>query len=347
VALIVQIINRSGVPISSHRVSAERVVLGRALDSDVILQDPHVNPHHLEIVVDSATGKLMARDMSTINGTWCIEQNKRGSVSRHKSPLNGAGPFFSGQIFELGKTYVRICSTQHAVAPALPLSRWDALGAATSHWWLFVLLGVMLITLDIWDGFLSNPDRKHMAKNAIEALYPILAAGVYAGIWGLVGKIIRHDAKFTSHFTVALAGMLALTCIQVIMPYGVFNLGGWEFQPLIDAAVSGILLLILGLISLSLATHLRNLARFAIAMIAPVLIMVTSVQGIISRAEFRSAPPYDRSLVEPKWQFRQANTVEEFLSVSQDLYAQVDSVKNDATKPALESNHPSEQKNEE
>jgi hypothetical protein len=321
-ALVVQIINRNGVPISSHRIHTHRAVLGRSLDCDVILQDPHINPHHMEIIIDPDSGKLTGRDLSTTNGTWQLNQNKRGVVGRNKAPFNGARPFFSGQVFELGKTYVRICSNQHSVAPALPLSHWDALGAATSHGWLFVLLSVLLVSVEIWDGLLSNPDHKHISKTVVEAFYPILAAGVYAGIWALVGKIIRHDAKFSSHFTVALAGMLALTCVQVIMPYGIFNLGGGELQPLIDSAIGAVLLLILGLISLSLTTHLHPLPRFAVAMIVPVLICVSAAQGVINRAEFRSSPPYDRSLVEPEWQFRKASSVESFLAASQALYVQ-------------------------
>lgn len=320
-ALVVQLINRSGAVIATQTFEKDRIVLGRALDCDVILQDPHVEARHMAVEIDPASQRLSGRDLSTLNGTWRMEQSHRGVPGRRKSRFSDS-PFFSGQVFELGRTHLRICSTAHEVAPALPISRWESLGHALAHWWVYSLLVVMLVVLQIWDSYLSDPKRDKLSQYALNALYPILAAVAFAGLWGFIGKNIRHDAKFPTHLAAALGAVLAVSAFEFIAPYWAFQFGLWQWQGTIIALFSAITVFALGVVTLSMATHLTGVVRTAVASVAPAVLLIPTLLSILGQPDFQPLPPYDRSMVEPATQFRGITEVEEFLEAANQLYAE-------------------------
>lgn len=320
-ALVVQLINRSGAVIATQKFNQDRIVLGRALDSDVILQDPHVDARHLVVEMDPATQRLAARDLSSLNGTWRMEQSHHGVPGRRKSRFTSS-PFFSGQVFELGRTHVRICASSHEVAPALPMSRWESLGHSLAHWWVYSLLVALLIVLQIWDAYLSNPEADKLSQYALSALYPILAAVAFAGLWGFIGKNIRHDAKFPTHLSAALAAVLAVSAFEFIAPYWAFQFDLWQWQGTLTAVFSALVVFALGVVTLSMATHLVGVVRTAVASVVPALLLIPTLLGILGRPEFQPLPPYDRSMVEPAMQFRPVTDEEEFLQAADKLYAE-------------------------
>lgn len=320
-ALIVQLINRAGAVISTQKFDKNRIVLGRGLDCDVILQDPHVEAQHLVVEIDSASQGLSGRDLSTLNGTWRLEQNQRGVPGRRKNGFRESS-FFSGQVFELGRTHVRICSSHHQVAPALPVSRWESLGHALAHWWIYSLLVVLLIALQIWDSYLSDPQREKLSQYALSALYPVLAAVAFAGLWGFIGKNIRHDTKFGTHLSAALAAVFAVSVFEFIAPYWAFQFSLWQWQGTITSLFMAAIVFALGLVSLSMATYLTGMVRISVASIAPVVLLIPTLLAILGRPDFQPLPPYDRSMVEPAMQFREITEVEAFLEAAHQLYAE-------------------------
>lgn len=320
-AIVVQLINRAGAVISTQKFRKNQIVLGRALDCDVILQDPHVEARHMAVEIDPASHRLSGRDLATLNGTWRMEQSPRGVPGRRKNRFNDS-PFFSGQVFELGRTHIRICSAAHEVAPALPVSRWESLGHALAHWWIYSLLVVLLIVLQVWDAYLSNPESNKLSQYALSALYPILAAVGFAGLWGFIGKNIRHDAKFPTHLSAALGAVLAVSAFEFIAPYWAFQFGLWQWQGTITALFSAITVFALGVVTLSMATHLVGVVRTAVALVVPVLLLIPTMLNVLGQPEFQSMPPYDKSMVEPVMQFRAVTDVGEFLNAADQLYAE-------------------------
>lgn len=320
-ALVVQLINRAGAVIATHKFEQDSIVLGRSLDCDVILQDPHVEAHHMRVEIDPATQRLSGRDLSTLNGTWRMDQNHRGVPGRGKTAFI-ASPFFSGQVFELGRTHLRICSTVHAVAPALPVSRWESLAHALAHWWIYSILVALLILLQVWDSFLSAPEKSRLSQYALNALYPVLAAVAYAGLWGFIGKNIRHDAKFPTHLSAALVAVLAVSIFEFVTPYWTFQFGLWQWQGVANALFSATIVFALGYITLSMATHLTGIMRAGVASLAPMVLLIPTLLSILGRPDFQPSPPYDRAMVEPAMQFRSVTDVDEFLEAASRLYAE-------------------------
>ena len=317
--IVVQLINRAGAVITTQKFDKDHIVLGRALDCDVILQDPHVEARHMAVQIDPSSQRLSGRDLSTLNGTWRMEQTPHGVPGRRKNRF-GDSPFFSGQVFELGRTHVRICSAAHEVAPVMPMSRWESLGHVLAHWWIYSLLVTLLIVLQIWDAYLSNPESNKLSQYALSALYPILAAVGYAGIWGFIGKNIRHDAKFPTHLSAALGAVLAVSAFEFIAPYWAFQFGLWQWQGTLTALFSAVTVFALGVVTLSMATYLVGVVRTAVASLVPLVLLIPTLLAVLGQPDFQPLPPYDRSMVEPAMQFRAVTEVDEFLESADQLY---------------------------
>ena len=64
---LLEVLNRSGQVDQRIAVAPGRITVGRALDNDVILDDPYVCPHHLALEVES--GHVTLEDLDSVNGT--------------------------------------------------------------------------------------------------------------------------------------------------------------------------------------------------------------------------------------------------------------------------------------
>jgi len=69
VMIWIDVLSRHGEVASRSRIAADEARVGRAFDNDVVLDDPHVAPHHLR-VFRGEDGELVAEDLGTVNGLY-------------------------------------------------------------------------------------------------------------------------------------------------------------------------------------------------------------------------------------------------------------------------------------
>lgn len=318
--IVVEQVSRSGTPVSIFRFDANEVSVGRSLDNSVILHDAHIDGDHLLISRDPATGVLACQDLQTTNGTWLAEVNRKGGIHKRGRNIDGSARFFSGQTFQLGKTYIRIYDQHHRVPPALPLSPWEEMAHKLDHWWLWSSLALALLVLQVWDNYLSMPISDNLSQYFLKACYPILGAFVYAGIFAFLGKNYKHDPKLGSHFSIAVAVILAISTIEYVSPYFSYWLALDEFRG-ISSELFWMLFIFAGAyLSLALATPLKQWARITAASVAPLTILLSLLIGILAQPEFRPFARYDTNLVEPGWQWHDAQDAEGFLERVDRLY---------------------------
>ena len=128
------------------RVSVERdeARIGRAFDNDVVVDDPHVAPHHLRIH-RGEDGELVAEDIGTLNGLFPEHGAHRvKTVSLAKE---------TG--FRIGRTTLRVRDARHPVAPEKPLT------PLRSHAkWAGLLGAVLLLMLAVvqWLNLTTQPN---------------------------------------------------------------------------------------------------------------------------------------------------------------------------------------------
>lgn len=168
------------------------VRIGRAPDNDVVLDDPHVAPHHAEVRME-ADGRLSISDLGSVNGL-----RVEGSRERFTRLACAGHP-----VFILGRTRLRVRDGREPVAAELPLEA-NTQGNARMAVFGLGLLGISL--LDLWLEWISTTPVNHF-------LYPILAYAAvltaWTATWSVLTRIFTGHTRFVQHLTIAFAAVLA------------------------------------------------------------------------------------------------------------------------------------------
>ena len=181
--------------------------IGRALDNDVVLSDPHVAAHHLRI--DAGESGLALAVADTVNGVQCGSRRLR-SGEHAMLPA-------SGDAIELGigRTRLRLRLPGHTLAPELAIAPAGSLKrrAAPILVTALVLLGGVLFNI-----YLGNdPDRFTRAAGSM-LLSVFVGAALWCGAWATLSKIFTRQAHFSWHLRVFLSAALALMALSILPP---------------------------------------------------------------------------------------------------------------------------------
>jgi len=189
----IEVLSRQGDVASRHRIAGDEARVGRAFDNDVVVDDPHVAPHHLRIA-RGEDGELAAEDLGTLNGLF----------SEHGARRMTRLPLAKEPGMRIGRTILRVHDAAHAVEPERLLTpprahaRWAAgLGAAL----------VVLLLLTQW---LSTTGENSANLLALPVLGTGMAVAIWASLWSLQSRIIFGQGLFALHLSIALAAALAL-----------------------------------------------------------------------------------------------------------------------------------------
>lgn len=200
----------------AHRIAVHRwpVTIGRAIDCDVVLDDPHVAPHHATIERPDAAAAPQLRVGESINGA-----RLRGArlVAGDRAAL------IPGAEWQLGRTRLRLRLSGEALAREELLSivppgrgRRAAFGMIVLALWL---IGTQWLQSDPGDPL----------SGYLPALVTVPAAlGIWSFVWALGSKLFSRHFDFVAHLQLALAALLLSMLLDALLPLAAFALS-WEW----------------------------------------------------------------------------------------------------------------------
>lgn len=202
---LVELLGRGGD--AQHRILLPRlpVTVGRALDNDVIVDDPTVAAHHLRIERD-AQGRLRAVDLGSRNGLYSGRRRVAEAL---------VGPTVH---LRIGHTQLRVRSGDDPLAPELPAeadSRWRSPWAFVTALFAYTTVIVFLMFESAVDGF--EPVR-------VVATLPLLllAPALWAGLWAAVGRVAGGHAQFVAHAALTMAALAGAALLMEALDILVF-----------------------------------------------------------------------------------------------------------------------------
>jgi hypothetical protein len=216
---LLEVLDRDGhvkhyLPIGAWPVSA-----GRALDNDLVLDDPHVAPHHLRIDADESGGVFIEVG-DTQNG---VRIGGRRAAAGERIAV-GDQPLR----MDAGDSHLCLRLAQHALTPELPLrtpaSLWQAMRVPLAA-------GVAVLAALLFGTWLdTDPDNLTRAWGSV--LVAALTAGAtWCAGWSLVSKIFTRRSHFWWHLRVLLLGVLAIEVAEAASQLLAFSL---SFPPASD-----------------------------------------------------------------------------------------------------------------
>jgi hypothetical protein len=203
------VLDRDGRARAAVPVRAWPVTVGRAVSCDIVLDDPHVAPRHATLGESSGSLQLIVGE--TVNGAWV---RKRRAAAGERIELG------ADDVVQIGATRLRIRRAGDALAPE---RRWipEASGS---------LRGVLLLTLlfSAWNAgeLWLNTDPGGRATDYLPVILggPV-AVAIWAALWSVGSKLVRHRFDFWSHAAIALAATIAMSAAALLLPVAAFATG--------------------------------------------------------------------------------------------------------------------------
>lgn len=221
---LVEVLDRDGQVRQAVPVRAWPVSIGRAIDNDIVLADPHVAAHHLRLVA-AADGHPAFEVGETLNGVAVGAHRHRAGAS---VPLTGTG---SAPLLAVGRTRLRVRLPGHTLEAELPVAvpsaRWQSRGLLAGA--LAALLAAVLF--QAWLD--ADPDTFGRAAGST-LLTLVTGATVWCGAWALLSRLFARQAQFGWHLRVFLLGSLAWLAVDALAGLVAFALGwawlsSWRF----------------------------------------------------------------------------------------------------------------------
>lgn len=312
-AMIVEIVTKSGRIMEVHSFQKNHITVGRGYSNDMILQDPYVEAEHLEVIFDAEQQQFMVRDLNSLNGSVMLKPHKRLHA-------DDCVAIASGQRVTVGKTTLRFLDKKHLAQPTLPLSGMEPFYTILSQWWVTVAAVLCCAGMTLLGAYQKDPFSKKILEELNLVVMITIAAICYSGLWMLLARLQRSEGRLLLNMNLFLLLMVIDGGLQLLVPAYDFNLGWLVSVTYFTLVVSFSMVAIMVYISTTQSTHLPRWSALSIAAVLGFLVIMSDVFQLLFPAEFSPAPPYNMTLVPPAQQLRSGIEESDFLMLIDKVY---------------------------
>jgi len=306
--LVIQTGTRHGRYAELTRSHEGSLTIGRGFDNDLVLTDVHVAPQQLKFLREGDHWRLVVLDDTNpvlLNGNKVI----------------GDSPIVkSGDRLVIGRTKLSLFAEDHQVEPTRKLMRSNWRSDKPISPFLPVILLLLACLFDsALTYFESSTNLKWEELAAAELMSAVLIV-IWAGIWAIAGRIVRHQHQYGRQIIATLAafvfgGVLAILSEYIVQPFhsaSVEELTGW-----IVFFVTFSLLLCL---NLTIATNIYRPGLVS-SMFAGLVIAVTYGLFVFLETEtYLYEPAYSASLKPPIIRLYKGIPLEEYFSEASEIF---------------------------
>ncbi|MDQ2780861.1 MAG: FHA domain-containing protein [Pseudomonadota bacterium] len=275
------------------------LTIGRALDNDLVLDDPHVAPHHARLSTDEA-GRVVLTVLTSSNG---VQLGKRRLASGESLSLPEAGASVA-----IGSTRLRIRLPSEVLAPEQPLP-----GPVTGWRGHPLLAAVLLLALAYGNHWVQlDPGADLSTWLPLVIGFP-LAVILWVGCWALVSKLFAHRFDFGGHLRIALPWLLLIMAVDLFWPSAAAALDWplmWKLSGFVQALLAA--LLVRAHLVHALPAHRRTVS----VAVAAMLVASLGVSMVLTWRQMDSvfAAPYMSSLPLPALRVGHTGTVGDLMA---------------------------------
>ena len=345
-AVIIELLSWGGKRQRYFTVEGPVVTIGRSYQNNVVLGDAYISPEHLRL--DAIDGGWQLTDLSSLNGVEILKNPCSPSrlmekplldrpvldrsvmdrpVMENSEPQEPDSKILLGEGAELkiGRTRLRLLSDSHPADPAKELHRLEQDVGKLNRLSIWLPLFLVSLTLDIGALYASSYVEWQW-KNVLSTILGTQAGLLMLALfWGGLGRFLRSESHFLSHYCLILLAGLAYSLSDWLIGILGYNLGTQSvalvLKPLIALSVAGVLLSA----NFALATNMLPRQRWVSALGFVMLIIVVSITAQVSQwGEFSPYPEYFSGLEVPGLQFADAESAEQFVAGFDPIFAAAD-----------------------
>ena len=303
--------DRHGALLARAPITRWPVTVGRALDCDLVLDDPFVAPRHLRIDRTVDEHRTVQVDvLETRNGAR-LQRKRHAQGERFDWP--------GGTPIDLGHTHItlRLADAPIADEQALPEFPWRTVGTTAA---LVVLVGAAAVA----SSWLESRDSSQYLKSLPSVLLMLLLVmSAWSGLWAVANKMFAGRLQFWRHVRIACTVYLASEALRLVANLAAFS---FSLEALSQfASVLGVLVLAWALYA-HLATVLpRRRVGLAWTVAAVVMLGVPAWLGAqwLNRMRLTNEM-YMSSLFPPSLRVAPTAPVDQLLQDAETLRAKLD-----------------------
>lgn len=200
---LLEVLDRDGHVRQQIKVQQWPVRVGRAIDSDWVLDDPHTAERHFVLSADDTGLRVQVGD--TVNGLWIGERLWPAGSQTVVAARTVA--------FKAGETVLRVRMAEQSLAPELPMEALPRPLRGRPVLWVTALLCVAMLACQTW--LTSDPGDwvGTLGTNLVSGLATLLG---WCGGWALLSKVMTRRSHFVWHVRVALLASLAWESMRVL-----------------------------------------------------------------------------------------------------------------------------------
>jgi hypothetical protein len=216
---LLEAIDRDGSVRQSWRIERWPFTIGRALDNDAVLTDPHIAAHHATIDFSPGDG---ADTKATI--TVRAGETRNGLAVGRERLAGGEGKAFddAGRDLDLhiGRTTLRLRLPGHALAPEQVLA---PMVGIERRWLPTLGLALAVILAVLFNTYLDNdPDGLSRAVGTA-VLTTVSGGAIWCAFWALLSKLFARQSNFGWHVRVFVIASLLMLALTAVPPFIAFS----------------------------------------------------------------------------------------------------------------------------
>lgn len=251
VNLVVQISDKRGRYIERVALGVDGLKIGRAWNSDVIVQDKYVDADQLEITLNEQ-GLPNLQDVGSTNGS--LLENK---------PLDGAARTYRwGDEIRIGDTTLHLFDEAATVVKTANRSALYSLQMPfqSPRSLAFIgLIAALISTLNTW-AFSIKPFKFLEFLAAFASV--TIAFFAWTLLFGSISKLVRGQANMRAHWVLTCVATISIVLLSFVISVVRFNIQAPDAGEWLTVLVYASLFVIFTFALLTYASHLGNRAKW-------------------------------------------------------------------------------------
>lgn len=313
--IVVEVLARHGRVRERYKLNGADIAIGRAYQNDVIIGDPYVCPLHLQLHYNADDGCWRVLDQSTQNGTFLV------GTGRLRQPHI----LRSGDEFDIGESRIRLLLPQHEIAATRRLPSGRMLADYLASPITAVALLISTLGLFAFAQYLGQGKETKLQELLLEALMFLAVPFVWACVWGLIGRVAVHDARFAFHLSMGSLLVVSLFVLSISAEYLGFGFSNDNLTLWLESLGEGVLVCAFLLGGLQMATQMHRLRRWVVAnSIAWSLVGITMLTYTVKSDPYESQASMSFALKPPFARLQTPTSQEDFMAGLGDTFAELE-----------------------
>ena len=311
-SLIVEVTDKEGTRFERISLVDQAVSIGRAWDSDIIVQDKFVDADHLSIVLN-ADQQILVSDLNTTNGTRLAGRRVGAQENTYRL----------GDVLKIGDTRLKIFDAHESVVPTSLRSKWFLLAERLSSVSALTILTISALAIQAALAY-SGANKPFKIEDIVVSSFGVLALLLaWSLILGFISKLLRGESNVKALWVLGCLSIIAANVISIVILIFKFNMQSDNVGEIISViAFAGFSIWVLAGV-LSYTTSLGSRRKWVSS-----VCVVLGLYGIAESDEYLKEPHQtwssstktEQATLPPALLFRKGVSVDDYMNETDFLF---------------------------